>query len=171
MTPVATNGDTRPVVVNQIAGPMWGYHFQDINLTLGNLVSHVDTAEPALSAPVFTCAPQSLLSEPRSRTLRFDLRETTAQLRNVSSSSDPDSLVMRPVKTRKDTSPNLIYWGSHLSPGIWTFGGGEGTRTPRPLHCESLALSTLTRPFARRIPSRGVAIPSGSLTIPPVPSR
>ena len=44
MTAVAASGDTRPVV-NEIAGPTWGYHFQDINLALGNLVKDVQTAE------------------------------------------------------------------------------------------------------------------------------
>ena len=38
--------DTRPGV-KEIAGPTWGYHFQDINLTLGNLVRDVRSAEAA----------------------------------------------------------------------------------------------------------------------------
>ena len=42
VTPVAANGDTRPVV-NE-------YHFQDINLTLGNLVNDVHAAEQAYSS-------------------------------------------------------------------------------------------------------------------------
>jgi Protein of unknown function (DUF3089) len=46
VTPVAATGDTRPLV-NEIAGPTWGYHFQDINLTLGNLVDDVREAEQA----------------------------------------------------------------------------------------------------------------------------
>jgi hypothetical protein len=49
VTPIATSGDTRPVV-NEIAGPTWGYHFQDINLSLGNLVNDVHTAEAAYSS-------------------------------------------------------------------------------------------------------------------------
>ena len=40
VTPIAATGDTRPLV-DEIAGPTWGYHFQDINLTLGNLVNDV----------------------------------------------------------------------------------------------------------------------------------
>ena len=44
MTPVAASGDTRPLV-NEIAGPTWGYHFQDINLALGDLVRDVRDAE------------------------------------------------------------------------------------------------------------------------------
>jgi hypothetical protein len=44
VTPVAASGDSRPVA-NEIAGPTWGYHFQDINLPLGNLVNDVRTAE------------------------------------------------------------------------------------------------------------------------------
>ncbi len=49
VTPVAASGDTRPLV-NEIAGPTWGYHFQDINLTLGNLVADVHAAELAFSS-------------------------------------------------------------------------------------------------------------------------
>lgn len=49
MTPVAAGGDTRPLV-NEIAGPTWGYHLQDINLTLGNLVKDVPAAERAYSS-------------------------------------------------------------------------------------------------------------------------
>ena len=37
-------------MVNEIAGPTWGYHFQDINLTLGNLVNDVHTAEASYSS-------------------------------------------------------------------------------------------------------------------------
>jgi hypothetical protein len=44
VTEIAPATDTRPFV-NEIAGPTWGYHFQDINLTLGNLVSDVRRAE------------------------------------------------------------------------------------------------------------------------------
>jgi len=46
VVPVGATGDTRPVV-NEIAGPTWGYHFQDINLTLGDLVADVHHAESA----------------------------------------------------------------------------------------------------------------------------
>ena len=49
VTPVAASGDTRPLV-NEIAGPTWRYHFQDINLSLGNLVNDVHTAEVAYSS-------------------------------------------------------------------------------------------------------------------------
>jgi hypothetical protein len=42
----APTTDTRPFV-NEIAGPTWGYHFQDINLALGNLVNDVQRAEVA----------------------------------------------------------------------------------------------------------------------------
>jgi CDGSH-type Zn-finger protein len=49
VTAVAAGGDTRPVV-NEIAGPTWGYHFQDLNLALGNLVNDVHTAEAAYSS-------------------------------------------------------------------------------------------------------------------------
>jgi hypothetical protein len=44
VTNATSASDTRPVV-NEIAGPSWGYHFQDINLALGNLVSDVRAAE------------------------------------------------------------------------------------------------------------------------------
>jgi Protein of unknown function (DUF3089) len=46
VTDVAATGDARPAV-KEIAGPTWGYHFQDINLTLGNLVNDVHRAEAA----------------------------------------------------------------------------------------------------------------------------
>jgi hypothetical protein len=46
---VAARGDTRPVV-NEIAGPTWGFHFQDINLALGNLVDDVRAAEASYSS-------------------------------------------------------------------------------------------------------------------------
>jgi hypothetical protein len=36
--------------VHEIAGPTWGYHFQDINLTLGNLVQDVHNAEASYKA-------------------------------------------------------------------------------------------------------------------------
>ena len=44
VTPVGLKGDSRPRVT-EIAGPSWGYHFQDINLALGNLVSDARQAE------------------------------------------------------------------------------------------------------------------------------
>ncbi|HVA75522.1 MAG TPA: DUF3089 domain-containing protein [Acidimicrobiales bacterium] len=43
---VATAGDTRPVVTESL-GPLWGYHVDDIQLTLGNLVDDVRTEEAA----------------------------------------------------------------------------------------------------------------------------
>ncbi len=49
VTNTAKKGDTRPVV-HEIAGPTWGYHFQDINLVLGNLVNDVRGAEAAYSS-------------------------------------------------------------------------------------------------------------------------
>lgn len=49
VTAVAANGDTRPVV-KEIAGPTWGYHFQDINLALGDLVDDVHRAEVAYNS-------------------------------------------------------------------------------------------------------------------------
>ncbi len=49
VTPLTASGDARPLV-NEIAGPTWGYHFQDINLTLGNLVKDVHAAEAAYSS-------------------------------------------------------------------------------------------------------------------------
>ena len=49
VSPVAASGDTRPLV-NEIAGPTWGYHFQGINLSLGSLVNDVHAAEIAYSS-------------------------------------------------------------------------------------------------------------------------
>jgi hypothetical protein len=46
VTPISPSADARPLA-NEIAGPTWGYHFQDINLALGNLVEDVRTAERA----------------------------------------------------------------------------------------------------------------------------
>lgn len=43
---VVTAGDTRPVVAEPL-GPLWGYHADDVQLTLGNLVSDVRTLEAA----------------------------------------------------------------------------------------------------------------------------
>jgi hypothetical protein len=44
VTKVPRTSDVRPFV-GEIAGPTWGYHFQDINLSLGNLVADVHSAE------------------------------------------------------------------------------------------------------------------------------
>jgi hypothetical protein len=44
---VKTPGDSRPVVAPE--GPVWGYHGDDVNLALGNLVSDVSTLESAYS--------------------------------------------------------------------------------------------------------------------------
>jgi hypothetical protein len=41
---IAGRGDTRPVVTEAL-GPTWGYHLDDINLALGNLVSDVRLQE------------------------------------------------------------------------------------------------------------------------------
>lgn len=46
VTDIQKATDTRPVV-KEIFGPTWGYHFQDINLAIGNLVTDVRTAEVA----------------------------------------------------------------------------------------------------------------------------
>ena len=43
---VATAGDTRPVVTESI-GPIWGFHADDVQLTLGNLVDDVRGEEAA----------------------------------------------------------------------------------------------------------------------------
>jgi hypothetical protein len=45
VTPVSSS-DTRPLV-KELAGAAWGYHFQDINLSLGNLVQDARVAEVA----------------------------------------------------------------------------------------------------------------------------
>jgi hypothetical protein len=49
VTPAGSKSDTRPQV-GEIAGPAWGYHFQDINLALGDLVRDVRGAESAYDA-------------------------------------------------------------------------------------------------------------------------
>jgi hypothetical protein len=49
VTDVATKGDTGPVV-SEVGGPTWGYHFVDINLSLGSLVNDVRNAEAAYGA-------------------------------------------------------------------------------------------------------------------------
>lgn len=46
VTTVRTPGDTRPVVKATL-GPDWGYHVDDVNLALGNLVSDVGALEAA----------------------------------------------------------------------------------------------------------------------------
>jgi hypothetical protein len=38
------------IVLIRAPGPTWGYHFQDINLSLGNLVNDVHAAEHAFSS-------------------------------------------------------------------------------------------------------------------------
>jgi hypothetical protein len=43
---LAGSGDTRPVVTESL-GRLWGYHLDDINLALGNLVADVATEEAA----------------------------------------------------------------------------------------------------------------------------
>lgn len=43
---VKAPGDTRPVVTDSL-GPSWGYHVDDVNLPLGNLVSDVSALESA----------------------------------------------------------------------------------------------------------------------------
>lgn len=45
----AADGDRRPRV-SQVLGPAWGYHVDDVNLTLGNLVADVAGAEATWSA-------------------------------------------------------------------------------------------------------------------------
>jgi len=42
-------GDARPVVAESL-GPQWGYHLEDINLTLGNLLADVSLQERAYTA-------------------------------------------------------------------------------------------------------------------------
>jgi hypothetical protein len=49
VTDIAAHGDTRPVV-SEVRGPGWGYHPDDINLTLGNLITDVTHAEAAYTA-------------------------------------------------------------------------------------------------------------------------
>jgi hypothetical protein len=46
---VAAPGDQRPVVTESL-GPAWGYHLQDLNLALGNLLADVNTEEQAYAA-------------------------------------------------------------------------------------------------------------------------
>jgi len=44
VTDIAAAGDTRPVV-SELLGPSWGYHADDVNLALGDLVSDVAALE------------------------------------------------------------------------------------------------------------------------------
>ena len=46
VTPTAVPGDPRPTV-NAVLGPDWGYHLDDVNLALGNLVPDVAREEAA----------------------------------------------------------------------------------------------------------------------------
>jgi hypothetical protein len=46
VTPTAVPGDPRPLVAASL-GPDWGYHLDDVNLALGNLVSDVAREEAA----------------------------------------------------------------------------------------------------------------------------
>jgi hypothetical protein len=47
VTPTGVPGDPRPTVTASL-GPAWGYHVDDVNLALGNLVSDVAREEAAL---------------------------------------------------------------------------------------------------------------------------
>jgi hypothetical protein len=49
VTDIAGAGDTRPVVTETL-GPVWGYHLDDINLALGNLVGDMASQERSYSA-------------------------------------------------------------------------------------------------------------------------
>jgi hypothetical protein len=49
VTDIAAKGDSRPVV-SEVGGATWGYHFVDINLSLGSLVNDVRNAEAAYGA-------------------------------------------------------------------------------------------------------------------------
>jgi Protein of unknown function (DUF3089) len=49
VTPTRTSGDNRPVVTQSL-GPTWGFHADDINLALGNLVQDVRAEEAAYQA-------------------------------------------------------------------------------------------------------------------------
>ena len=46
---IAAAGDTRPVV-SEVRGPQFGYHMEDINLALGNLITDVTREEAAYTA-------------------------------------------------------------------------------------------------------------------------
>ena len=47
VTPTGVPGDPRPTVTASL-GPAWGYHLDDVNLALGNLVADVAHEEGAL---------------------------------------------------------------------------------------------------------------------------
>jgi hypothetical protein len=47
VTPTGVPGDPRPTVTASL-GPTWGYHLDDVNLALGNLVADVASEEGAL---------------------------------------------------------------------------------------------------------------------------
>jgi hypothetical protein len=49
ITKVTGSSDKRPIVTEE-AGPDWGYHTDDVNLALGNLVSDVASAEASWSS-------------------------------------------------------------------------------------------------------------------------
>ncbi len=49
VTDIGTHGDTRPVEAETL-GPRWGYHLDDINVALGNLVRDVAVEEAAWTA-------------------------------------------------------------------------------------------------------------------------
>lgn len=49
VTPLKHAGDTRPLV-QETLGPTWGYHLEDINLALGNLIVDVARDETAWEA-------------------------------------------------------------------------------------------------------------------------
>ena len=46
VTATAVTSDPRPTVSASL-GPLWGYHLDDVNLALGNLVTDVDLQEAA----------------------------------------------------------------------------------------------------------------------------
>ena len=47
VTPAAAHGDPRPLLLAESDGPEWGYHVEDVNLALGNLVDDVAAEEAA----------------------------------------------------------------------------------------------------------------------------
>ena len=47
VTPAGAHGDPRPLVLTESDGPEWGYHIDDVNLALGNLVEDVASEEAA----------------------------------------------------------------------------------------------------------------------------
>ncbi len=50
MTKATARSDPRPTVTEH-DGPLWGYHADDVNLALGNLVSDVAAAEARWRKP------------------------------------------------------------------------------------------------------------------------